>query len=519
MKARLLAASACLAVCTLLPVPAGAQALTSLSSVRVGYTTRKNTVKPQGELKAQIDALDAQIADATRLGKTGELRRLFAKGIALLNGTPWTDALDYSRSLVLRTPRVIVDSSKPYSVRLEQIYASSLALQNTVAAHLTLHKRPPPPPPGQAPVELPLVKDLGTFDGVARDLRESPYFFDLDLREVPDGPYLLNVEVSNQGQPIGSSSLQVALRKGVDDLAVQLEAAAAKAPEALRAELLFPVDRMKNVNRGRLELRTFDPDRDLAAAEAIAAAVKAGKDPFAGRTGDIRRHYRLEAADEILPYRTYVPTSYTGTKAFPLIIALHGLGGTEDAFFDNYEKKLPPLAESHGYIVAAPLGYRVDGSYGWGLGTPPADPNTKRTQDFSEQDVMQVLARVRQLYRVDDSRIYLMGHSMGAIGTWKIAPKYPDIWAAIAPFSGSGAAETLQRIRTVPEIIVHGDADPTVNVAGSRTMVAKLKELGTEIKYIEVPGGLHSDVVAPNLAAVIEFFDAHKKAVKSSSQQ
>jgi len=519
MKARLLAASACLAVCALLPVPAGAQALTSLSSVRVGYTTRKNTVKPQGELKAQIDALDAQIADATRLGKTGELRRLFAKGIALLNGTPWTDALDYSRSLVLRTPRVIVDSSKPYSVRLEQIYASSLALQNTVAAHLTLHKRPPPPPPGQAPVELPLVKDLGTFDGVARDLRESPSFFDLDLREVPDGPYLLNVEVSNQGQPIGSSSLQVALRKGVDDLAVQLEAAAAKAPEALRAELLFPVDRMKNVNRGRLELRTFDPDRDLAAAEAIAAAVKAGKDPFAGRTGDIRRHYRLDAADEILPYRTYVPTSYTGTKAFPLIIALHGLGGTEDAFFDNYEKKLPPLAESHGYIVAAPLGYRVDGSYGWGLGTPPADPNTKRTQDFSEQDVMQVLARVRQLYRVDDSRIYLMGHSMGAIGTWKIAPKYPDIWAAIAPFSGSGAAETLQRIRTVPEIIVHGDADPTVNVAGSRTMVAKLKELGTEIKYIEVPGGLHSDVVAPNLAAVIEFFDAHKKAVKSSSQQ
>jgi poly(3-hydroxybutyrate) depolymerase len=519
MKARLLAASACLSLCTLLPAPAGAQALTSLSSVRVGYTTRKNTVKPQGELKAQIDALDAQIADATRLGKSGELRRLFAKGIALLNGTPWTDTLDYSRSLVLRTPRVVVDSSKPYTVRLEQIYASSLALQNTVSAHLTLHKRPAPPAPGQAPLEPPLIKDLGTFDGVARDLRESPYFFDLDLHDVADGPFLLNVEVSNQGQPIGSSSLQVALRKGVDDLAAQLEAAAAKAPETLRAEILFPVDRMKNVNRGRLELRTFDPDRDLAAAEAIAAAVKAGKDPFAGRTGDIRRHYRLDAANEILPYRTYVPTTYTGAKAFPLIIALHGLGGTEDAFFDNYEKKLPPLAESHGYIVAAPLGYRVDGSYGWGLGAPPADPNTKRTQDFSEQDVMQVLARVRQLYRVDDSRIYLMGHSMGAIGTWKVAPKYPDIWAAIAPFSGSGAADTLQRIRSVPEIIVHGDADPTVNVAGSRAMVTKLKELGTEFKYIEVPGGLHSDVVAPNIAAVIDFFDAHRKAVKGTSQQ
>ncbi len=516
MKARLFAASLCLSLCALVPAQARAQALTSLSSVRVGYTTRKNTVQPQGELKAQIDALDAQIADATRLGKSGELRRLFAKGLALLNGTPWTDTLDYSRSLVLRTPRVVVDSSKPYTVRLEQIYASTLALQSTLTAHLTLHTRPAPGQPAQAP---PLVKDFDTVDGVARDLRESPHFFDVDLHDVADGPYLLNVEIANQGQPIGSSSLQIALRKGVDDLAARLEAAAARAPEALRAEILFPIDRMKNVNRGRLELRTFDPERDLAAAEAVAAAVKAGKDPFAGRTGDIRRHYRLDAANEILPYRTFVPSGYTGARAFPLIIALHGLGGTEDAFFDNYEKKLPPLAESHGYIVAAPLGYRVDGSYGWGLATAPSDPNTKRTQDFSEQDVMQVLARVRQLYRVDDSRIYLMGHSMGAIGTWKIAPKYPDLWAAIGMFSGSGAPAALERIRTVPEIIVHGDADPTVPVGGSRAMIAKLKELGTEFRYIEVPGGLHSDVVAPNMAAIVDFFDAHKKSAKSTTQR
>lgn len=50
-------------------------------------------------------------------------------------------------------------------------------------------------------------------------------------------------------------------------------------------------------------------------------------------------------------------------------------------------------------------------------------------------------------------------------------------------------------------------------------MVAKLKELGTEFKYIDVPGGLPSDVVAPNLAAVIEFIDAHRKTIRSTSQQ
>jgi poly(3-hydroxybutyrate) depolymerase len=335
---------------------------------------------------------------------------------------------------------------------------------------------------------------------------------------VPDGAYFLCVDVADQHTPLGRTALPIAVRKGVDDLAVRLEADAARAPEHLRAEILFPVDRMKNINRGRLELRTFDPDRDFAAAEAVAAAVKAGKDPFAGRTGDIKRHYRLDAANEIIPYRTYVPTTYTGATAFPLIVALHGLGGTEDSFFENYDKRLPPLAEQHGYILATPLGYRVDGSYGWGLGTPPADPNVRRTQDFSEQDVMQVLQRVRQQYKIDGNRIYLMGHSMGAIGTWKIAPKFPDIWAALGPIAGNGAPDTLDKIRHIPQIIVHGDADPTVPVSGSRNMVAKLKELGAEHKYIEVPGGLHSDVVAPNLAAIVEFFNTHRKSVKATSQ-
>src|SRR2546429_1021592 len=100
MKARVLLVGV---LCALVPAAAFPQALTSIASVRVGYTTRKNTVKPQGELKAQIDALDAQIAEATRLGKTGELRRLFAKGVSLLNNRPWTDQVDYKHSIVLPT--------------------------------------------------------------------------------------------------------------------------------------------------------------------------------------------------------------------------------------------------------------------------------------------------------------------------------------------------------------------------------------------------------------------------------
>ena len=60
--------------------------------------------------------------------------------------------------------------------------------------------------------------------------------------------------------------------------------------------------------------------------------------------------------------------------------------------------------------------------------------------------------------------------------------------------------------------VVHGDADPTVSVEGSRTMVAALKKLGATVTYVEVPGGNHTDVVVPNLPRVFEFLAAHTKA-------
>jgi predicted peptidase len=112
---------------------------------------------------------------------------------------------------------------------------------------------------------------------------------------------------------------------------------------------------------------------------------------------------------------------------------------------------------------------------------------------------------------VDSSRIYLIGHSMGAIGTWSLGAKYPDIWAALGLFSGTGSPDTAGRMKSIPQMVVHGDADPTVNVSGSRAMVAELKRLGAEVTYVEVPGGDHTNVVVPNLPVVFDFLAAHRK--------
>jgi len=503
-------AMAVLSLAATMSAHANAQALTSLLSLQVRYNTVKVSTRPTGALKAQVDSIDAEIGVASKLGHTGELRRLFAKGVAILSNRPWTDVNDYATSLLLRSDRVVVESSKPYTVRLEQLYTPNIALPQRLTARASLRRRPAPSATNRNPA-LETVKELGMFDGVSRDLRESPLFVDADVSGVPDGSYEIAVDVVDSARTLGTASLAIVLRNGLDDEIAKLERAAKTVEEPLRSDVLYPVDRMRHVNRGLLELRTFDATKDFAAANALVATLAKKKNPYLGQVGDLKRHYFLTAANEIMPYRVLIPKNYSPSRPSPLIVALHGLGSTEDTFFDAYGKKLPELADARGYIVVSPLGYRVDGGYGWGLGAPPSDPATKRSRELSEQDVMQALAEVRKAYNVDSTRVYLMGHSLGAIGTWLIAPKYPEMWAAIAPFSGFGSPNTVAQMKQIPQFVVHGDNDPTVSVVGSRTMVAALKAAGVEHTYIEVPGGNHTNVVEPNMAAMFDFFDAHRK--------
>ena len=490
------------------------QSLPNLVVTWRNYTVTKRRVNPQGELKQKIDAVDKDLTEALRLGRNAEVRRQIAKGLTLLAGKEWTDELDFAGSLVLRSEHLFVDSTKPATVRLEQIYSPSLQLegplsvpyvQSSLSARVSLCK--PRIEVGIEGMGLPLqgcevIKELGTFDDLSRDLRESPFTAEVNLAGTVDGPYLIQAQVLNGERSLGFAALGVVVAKGLDDALDHLQNDAAKVPESLRPDVLYPVERVRNINQGRIEMGSFDLVKELGASEALVAAAKGGKDPFAGRTGDIKRHYFFAAAGEIMPYHLYLPSGYTPTRAFPLVVALHGLGVDEDSILIPHFK-IPALADQHGFIVVAPLGYRVDGGYG-------AFPNGKRGQ-LSEQDVLEVMQRVRQTYKIDDSRIYLVGVSLGAIGTWALGAKHPEMWAALAPISGQGSPASVERMRAIPEIVVHGDADENVPVGGSRAMVAEMNKLHVEVKYIEVPGGNHFNVAGPNMAAIFDFFDAHKK--------
>ena len=486
---------------------ATAQARATVASLRTQYNTVRTQAKPTAEVKAQFDAIEAQIARAARLGRTGEVRRLYSQGIALAGGRAWTPQVEFTNSLALRTERVFVDGFFFNDTATTEIYTPSIELSEPLLVRVALHK----PGAGARATQVgDKIQDVGAFEGVSRDLIDNPFLFDVDLSAVADGRTFVRAEVFHGSQSLGAATLAFEVRHGVESRMHKLEAGVGQVNgfEALRAEVLYPVDYIRNVDRGRIPVGSFDYERELTTAETVLASLQAGKDPFAGRTGDFKRHYTFTEAGEVMPYRLYVPTAYTGDRAWPLIVMLHGNGLNENQFMDG-NGDLQRLAEERGYVVVAPLGYRVDGGYGYNNGSRSAEEDRKLR--LSEKDVLNVLDLMRTFYRIDPARTYLAGHSMGGGGTWYMGARHAGLWAGLGSFAGAATLDTIPPVPRTPQFIVHGDADATVTVERSRNMAAALEKLGVEHQYVEVPGGTHGNVITPNLKGMFDFFDKHGK--------
>ncbi|MDX1491692.1 MAG: alpha/beta hydrolase-fold protein [Pseudohongiellaceae bacterium] len=243
------------------------------------------------------------------------------------------------------------------------------------------------------------------------------------------------------------------------------------------------------------------------------------------KLGDITsRSYFFTEADMDMTYAMYVPSSYDGTSEYPLLVLLHGLTSNPNAVI-GYDG-IVDQAEQRGMIVVAPFGYNEGGWYGSrgytnDFGIPTANMFTEGTPDnlgeLSEIDVRNVMAIVREQFKIDDDRTYLMGHSMGGAGTLHLGIKYSDEWAAIAQMSPAvfnGPTGPLENLKDVPVMTVQGDKDELVPVNMVRALVQQFEDAGLNSEYIEIPDGDHVQVIARNadmIAQVFEFLTTYTR--------
>jgi poly(3-hydroxybutyrate) depolymerase len=256
----------------------------------------------------------------------------------------------------------------------------------------------------------------------------------------------------------------------------------------------------------------------LVASDGAVAQTADGARP----KGDQHREYTFAPTGQRMPYRVYVPTRWDGKSSLPILLFLHGAGANENSYLDMASGLLGRLAEQHGYIVVAPLGFTPLGAYGNPLRLPAVfgesktaqvqraavTPARQRELDLSELEVITALEIVTEEYGADRSRTFLAGHSMGSGGVWHLAARYPERWRAVAPMSGPFVdKETypFERIRGLPIFVTEGTgAEPSL--AGSRALAEFLRAGGFDFEYLEVDGN-HGGMVPMVWPAIFAYFD------------
>lgn len=239
---------------------------------------------------------------------------------------------------------------------------------------------------------------------------------------------------------------------------------------------------------GSMESLLFDaPDlrADLIGEYRAAAA---GENPYANRRGDLWRPFFV--GDEPAPMRLFCP-EHRGAPAagWPLVVALHGAGGNEHMFFAAYGAgRIKQLAERHGFVVACPQN----------------SPLAAQPAIFDA-----LVESIGADYPIDRSRVYLIGHSMGAAVSLAWGRARHDKVAACALVAGAGRVSPRDRLP--PALVVAAELDGLIPARSIIDNAERAAAAGLTIETREVKDYGHTLVVGHVLPEVVEWLLKHAR--------
>lgn len=198
--------------------------------------------------------------------------------------------------------------------------------------------------------------------------------------------------------------------------------------------------------------------------------------------------------DQLQPYALYVPRKPVPATGFGLVVSMHGLSANYNEFLGSHEAE--QLGErGAGSILASPESRGPDGSY----------------KSYAEADVFEMWADVARNYRLNPDMTNVTGYSMGGGGTFRLATRWPDLWARAFPIvAPPTAAETFPSLRNVPVLAWYGQTDELVGPELSEQAYVNAQRAGLRYDHwVFTPAGHitigNNDEFAPAAA----FFGDH----------
>jgi predicted peptidase len=155
-------------------------------------------------------------------------------------------------------------------------------------------------------------------------------------------------------------------------------------------------------------------------------------------------------------HEVLLPAGYAerAQERFPLILFLHGAGGLIPA--DHVIPRFAADRPGFPFVVVAP----------------------RTAESWQVERLDALLREVQDRYRIDETRVYVTGLSMGAFGAWNLAAAYPGRFAALALVAGGGQTGHACSLRHLPVWLFHNQTDPVTPAQGSMSLADALRRCG-----------------------------------------
>lgn len=202
-----------------------------------------------------------------------------------------------------------------------------------------------------------------------------------------------------------------------------------------------------------------------ASVETVSQVIRAERSYQNQSVGSLPDE-QIVIRGQTYPLSLYIPPTYQASRAYALVVCLHGFGFSGEEYLERWRTRL-----GEDYLLACP--------------TYPAGAwFTRRAEEL----VLETIRQAGQRYHVDSDRVFLTGMSNGGIGAWLIGMHHAPLFAGLAPMA-SGLDNVLMpflaNLRSTPVYIIHGAKDQVMPVDLSRSIARELDELGYPHVYRE----------------------------------
>jgi len=189
-----------------------------------------------------------------------------------------------------------------------------------------------------------------------------------------------------------------------------------------------------------------DPSEDSTTAPAATSQLPPGDHTF-----DLRHDGRDRR------YLVHVPTTVTSPAS--LVMAFHGGGGNGPDF--QKQNGLDAVADREGFVAVYPEGSGVLPKllHTWNSGDSCCGYALDRQID-DVGFIREVLEVLSERANIDAGRIYMTGHSNGAMMAYRFAAERPDLVTAIAPVGGAVDMAVQTSNHPVAMLHIHSLDDP-----------------------------------------------------------